>query len=502
MIASPVARALAPLLVASAAAGCGAQPGAGPGPRPGGLLIAIDGLRADHLGAYGYDRDTSPTLSALAAEGVRFEEVFASAPQLIPAHVALLTGCEPTLARRFLLPEQEGPSERRWHVSERGAHLAVQFLAAGYATAAFVDHAHLDQGQGLSRGFQRYEFLDEASAQHWEGGQTTRIVEHFLQWLRALPEGRPWFAYLHMNQLERCWSDPLAYSQGTFQPRPELAHVPPVGSTDSVFFAVPRTRWRGGPRSLGQYEAVYDDAIHALDAELGRLCASLRRSGRFDSTSIHVLGAFGVQFGEAGLYLRAGRYSQADLGVPWIFRPRSGLTTPRGRGVPGLASTLDVAPTLLALEGLSVPPTMTGLSQAAVTRAADARAAARDFAYASCGLQGGCALIGSGHVLECLVPEGASDMGLRRSWMGERAEPERRLGFNYYERERLRAPPLDAELPPRPELEFSRFRDEVSRWLTETNDERHYLQAPAGRSSLGEAVLARLRARGYVEASE
>lgn len=479
---------------------CGAK---SPAPfAPGVLLIVVDGLRADHLGAYGYDRDTSPTLTALAAEGVRFEEVLACAPLFIPAHIGLLTGSEPILSRRFLLPELEGPNERRWSVPARGEHLAVEFLAAGYATAAFVDHPSIGEVQGLRRGFQRYELLTEQDAADWEGTQTSRVIERFLQWLRALPAGRPWFAYLHLNRLEQCWTGPPSGAEAYYQPRASLDFVPPVANTDSVFFALPRTRWRGGSRSLGHFEAVYDGEIHALDGELARLFASLRHLGRIDATSLHVLGAFGLQLGEAGLFLGAGRYSRADLGVPWIFRPRAEFAAARGRSVPGQVSTLDVAPTLLALEGLAVPRGMTGLSQAAVARVPEAPVAEREFVYASCGLQGGCAVIGKEFVLESLQPEGAGDEQLRRSWFGEWTEFERRLGLSFYARARLDRPPLEGEPPPKSELDpFTRLREEVLRWRTETNEVRHFLQTPPGRSGLDEQALARVRARGYRESS-
>ncbi len=497
MSVGPVLVPLLALLTGSVAAACGPRTdGIGPGV----LLIAVDGLRADHLGVYGYDRDTSPNLTALAAEGVRFEEVFASAPQLIPAHVALLTGCEPLLARRLLLPELEGLDERRWFVPERGVHLAVEFLSAGYATAAFVDHEHLGEAQGFEQGFQTYQVLDAAGRQAWEGAQSTRIVDHFLQWLRALPAGRPWFAVVHLNALERCWSDPAAYSQGTFQPRPELARIPPVASTDSVFFAVPRSRWRGGPRTLGQYEAVYDDAIHALDQELARLFASLRRLDRYEATSLHVLGSYGMQMGEAGLYLSAGRYSQADLGVPWIFRPRGAPPEVRGRALPGLVSTLDFAPTVLALEGLQVPAAMSGRSQAAVARDPRAPVAERRMVFASCGLASGFAAIGEHYVLEHLVPEGTSDAQLRRSWFGLRTEFGRHLGLSFYARARLLHPPLEAEAPAAARSEASAFKDEAFRWRNDNNDARRFLQAPPGRSELDPTTLERLRARGYAEA--
>src|SRR5262245_48672421 len=131
------ARAAVLLLAVGVASACGSRTKEGSG--SGILVVAVDGLRADHLGCYGYDRDTSPVLDALAREGLRFEEVFASAPLPIPAHAALLTGCEPIQARRFLAPEFEGQNERSWHLPERLPRLAVEFLAAGRATAAFVE---------------------------------------------------------------------------------------------------------------------------------------------------------------------------------------------------------------------------------------------------------------------------------------------------------------------------------------------------------------------------
>jgi arylsulfatase A-like enzyme len=281
MSTAPVLHALTlALLVGASACGPAAREEHGRGV----LLIAVDALRADHLGIYGYDRDTSPTLSQLAREGLRFGEVFASAPQLIPAHASLLSGCAPDLARRFLAPDFEGPRERRWRLPARAPHLAIEFLAAGYATAAFSDHAVLSEPFGFERGFQHWEVLDEESAGEWEGEQDTRAVEHFLQWLRDLPRDRSWFAYVNLNELERCWSrPPQAAADEYFQPRPELSAIPPVANTDSVFFAIPRSRWRGGVRSLGQYEAAYDGEIRTVDAEIGRRTAC--SSGSPASTS-------------------------------------------------------------------------------------------------------------------------------------------------------------------------------------------------------------------------
>jgi arylsulfatase A-like enzyme len=466
-----------PLVLAGAAA-CGARTGAVVA--PGVLLVVVDELRADHTGVYGYDRDTTPVLRELAAVGLRFEQVFAGAPLLIPAHTTILTGCEPGVARRFLADEFAGLAERRWGIPERAPRLAVEFLAAGYATAAFVDHELLAEAYGFAVGFQRYEILDPSTAEGWEGPQLTRAVDHFLKWLGGVPLDRPWFAYLHLHHLPRSWSDPIVRADGFFQPRPELDSIPPVANTDSVFFAVPRSRWRGGVRSLGQYEASYDEEVRRVDAEIGRLCATLRRQGRYETTSLHVLGAFGMQLGEAGLYLASGRYSMADLAVPWIVRPRAGLAAAPGRSIAGLVSTLDVAPTLLALEGLDAPRGMSGCSQAAAVRAAGAGAAARPYVFASCGLQEGCAVIGERHALEYLLPRGIDDAQLRRSWSGEWAEHALQPRVYFYDRLKTPCPPLDGEGSLAREPELAAYRSAAVEWLRAAHEKRLSLQFPAG----------------------
>lgn len=476
-VACDLARALG-LSLAWSVLACG--PRLGSGVAPGVLLIVVDALRADHSSAYGYDRDTTPVLRQLAREGLRFEQAFSSAPLLIPAHAAILTGCEPGVARRFLAPEFEGPSERRWGIPERAPRLAVEFLTAGWATAAFVDHELLSEAYGFALGFQRYEILDPAEAEHWEGPPSTRAVDHFLKWLGSVPPSRPWFAYLHLNQLERFWSEPGAGADDYFQPRPELAHVPPVANTDSVFFAVPRSRWKGGVRSLGQYEAAYDDEIRGVDAEIGRLCASLRRQGRYEATSLHVLGSFGMQLGESGMILSSGRYSMADLAVPWVVRPRAGLGGTAGRSVPGLVSTLDAAPTLLALEGLVPSREMSGSAQTAAVRQPGAPAAERPFVFASCGLQEGCAVIGARHVLEYVFPRGTTDAQLRRSWTGEWSELTLQPRVSFYDRLVTPFPPTDGEGGLAGSPEQASYRQAAVEWMRATNEQRVHLQGSAG----------------------
>ena len=386
-----------------------AERGAGSG--TGVLIVAIDGLRADHLSSYGYDRPTTPALDALAEEGVQFENAFAAAPWNLPSHAALLTGLDPNAARR-IAPQYEASIEQRWNVPRDGPFLAVELLVAGFATAAFMDHEWTAEHFGFKPGFQHFRGAlpeGERSAAHQ--------VNALRAWLHSVDAGQDWFGYLHLADLERVWTEPDPAWDRRFAPRPELSRVPPVSNNDTAFFAVPRSRWRGETLTLGEYEARYDGGLAKLDAELGRLFDLLREDGRWEHTTVVVVGTHGVQFGEAGMILDHGTLHPADLHVPWIMRPAAHRPQPVVKRVRSMASLVDVTPTLLALEGIAVPELVLGVSQLEVVAGAESRA--REHAFASCGLQQGFAVYGVELSSILMLPGIGPDETLRESWYGD-----------------------------------------------------------------------------------
>src|SRR4029453_3282621 len=116
-------------------------------------------------------------------------------------------------------------------------------------------------------------------------------------------------------------------------------------------------------RTLGDYEATYDGNVRRLDQALQQLFNNLRLQGRYENTTIVVVGTYGVQFGEAGLFLTSGRYSVAGVRVPWIMRLPTLPEERRGGEVAGIASSLDLAPTLLETVHVQRPRGMHGVSQ-------------------------------------------------------------------------------------------------------------------------------------------
>ncbi len=461
------------LLALVSSAACGRDGGSVGG--RGVLLIVVDGLRADHTGSGGYDRETTPILDTLGRQGARFELAFSAAPRMVPSHAALLTGCDSTVARRILPPEVTPNQLTTWRVPDDAPSLAQEFLRHGWATAAFVDDPAISPTFGFARGFAEFmacEIDDETEPRDLG---VSGVSEHFEQWLKNLPRAENWFAYLHLHDLERTWSEPATQWDTFFPARPELAVLPPIGVGSHTFFALPRSRWRGSARTLGEYEASYDGAVRHLDRELGRLFARMKQVGRFDDVTICLVGAYGMSFGESGLYLDSGTLSDADLHVPWVLRPgKSVAFTPRVYESP--VGLVDVAPTLLACAGFAPDGEMHG--EALLDAISGSASASRGFAFASSGYQEGWAAFDRSHCLERVWPGRSDSLGLVRSWFGDDADHRDEVREVFHDRSASRTrghlqgaavgPEARAELAAQGEQWFQRAERARQRWQSRT----------------------------------
>jgi arylsulfatase A-like enzyme len=394
------------------------------------LVIAVDALRADHLHCFGYDRETTPVIDSWAAQGTAFVNAFSPSPEMQGAHAALLTGTEPALSHRDLDPTDD-PLARlaEWSLPQGVPRLAREFLAAGYTTAAFVDHFGLSNVYGYGSGFEDFQCfapdLREASVGY------EAVAGKLFGWLRERSKNEDWFAYVHVNDLERLWEQGSSEERFDtfFGPRDELDAVPPVAQAERSFFAIPRPRWRNATRTLGEYEALYDGALRRLDTKFGQLFDELRKRERLRNTTVVIVGTYGVGFGEAGLVLDSGTLSDVDLHVPLIIRPAPVLRCRQGQRCEQLASLCDVAPTLLELAKLRAVPGMSGVSLAPVLYGTGR--SPRELCFATGGVHGGhsFSVFDARWCFESIRPAAGGSAELVRSWTGEdqAAGPRRHL---------------------------------------------------------------------------
>lgn len=489
---APIPIALFGVLALAATWSCGPHPAELRESR-GVLVIAIDALRVDHLSSLGYDRPTTTAIDKLADQGATFTDAWSASPDVLPAHAAILSGCDPSLAQRPGLASRGPASDLTdWLLPEGMPSLAQEFLARGFETAGFVDHPAVAPIRGVARGFQTFGgYREDAVVPELELG-FDGVATKFVHWLAGRSAAADWFAYLHVNDLERVWARPNVEDrwEASHEPRASLAAMPPVTEGDHAFFAIPRPRWARVPRSMGEYELRYDGSIAQLDTKLGRLLERLRRMGRLENTTVVIVGTFGVSFGEGGLFLDTGALTAADLRVPLVVRPAADLGVAPGVRIDEIASLVDLGPTLLDLYGLRIPPGMSGVSHARSIRGETAEPP-RTVVHVAGGFQRGIASVDAHWIMARERPADAVTPLLVRSWFGGDAPTD----VGVVERITARTPQRSFTAE---DAESARARlgpelDAWSDWITRAGSMLH------GRVSSAQdaKTAAELRRRGY-----
>ncbi len=316
------------------------QPAARPRPRNV-ILYLVDTLRADHLGCYGYSRPVSPHIDAFARQAVRFRHTVAQSSWTRPATTTILTG---------LLPRTHGVNGRKDKLSEQALTLAEMLQARGYQTAGFVTNGNVAPSFGLSQGFETYELLPES---HNAAPDVNAAAAGWLE--SAHKRDAPFFLYLHTTEPHAPYNPAPAFRQ-RFAPevRDETLTRMRVFRRleDGSLAATPELR-----RSLLD---LYDAEIAANDAAFGELIDLLARRGLWEDTVVVFVSDHGEELFEHGGWEHGKTLHSEVLDVPLIVRaPGAGPRT-----VQRQAQQVDVAPTILDLLGLPVPPVVEGHSLA------------------------------------------------------------------------------------------------------------------------------------------
>jgi arylsulfatase A-like enzyme len=331
----------------------------GPNPasnRPNILLLVIDTQRADHLGLYGYDRPTSPTLDSLGARGLVFDRAVAPSSWTLPSHASMMTG--------RLQHEHRAGLLRQPLLDRRYPTVAEALSRSGYATAGFVGNLFwTGRRTGLDRGFgyyvDYYRNLGDAIARTTLGRILAyQVLPHFglvdlpgrrrspdlnadlVRWIDGL-EGHPFFAFVNYFDVHPPLLPPAA-QRGRFSPNgviPTAGQID-IGALTGEMKAVP-------PEVLAERINRYDESILGWDAALAQLLAQLERRGLLRNTVIMVTSDHGESFGEHGLYFHGHSLYRDQIRVPLIVSWPTRITRPVRVADP--VSLTQVPATLLAV---------------------------------------------------------------------------------------------------------------------------------------------------------
>lgn len=335
----PSGRAVASaVLVALAATACSTPPSPrvpALGPTPNVVLLTVDTLRADRIGAWGYRETDTPQMDRLAAEGTRFANAISTVPFTLPAHSAIMTGT---------YPPWHGVRENvGYSLGDEAVTLAETFRDQGYATAGFVSAFPLDSRWGIAQGFDHY--LDDFDV---TGGERTNMgavqrpgaetIAAVLGWLDERPDA-PFFVWVHLFEPHDPYTPPEPY----------------------------RSRYAGRP---------YDGEVAYTDFLVGELRGGLEERGLLDSAVMVLTGDHGEGLGDHGEAFHGYFIYDSTVHVPLIVRLPGEAG---GRVVDAAVSHVDLAPTLLELAGVTTTAPLHGRSLVPLLAGteSDADAAAR-----------------------------------------------------------------------------------------------------------------------------
>ncbi len=320
----------------------------GAGNRVNVLLITIDTLRADHMSLYGYPRETTPRLDALAKTGVAFDRAYTYWPKTRGSFVAMLTG---------RLAGRSGYSKTHPLLLDFNPTLAGVLKKAGYDTVAVVDNPNVAASLGYAKGFDRYRETWEEEALVSEMDRARAITEDAVHFLRGASAERPFFLWLHYVNPHAPYGPPSPFD--TLFLDEEALRGPALPPVEGVNGGVPHA-WEVPGRGLGYYVAQYDGEIAATDAEVGQVLEALEGSGLGERTIVILTSDHGESLGEHDYYFDHGQnLYDPSMRIPLVMAG-PGLAAGHRSEVP--ATTLDLVPTVLDAVKVSYPPGLDGRS--------------------------------------------------------------------------------------------------------------------------------------------
>jgi len=348
------------------------------------LLISVDTLRPDHLGCYGYGKETSPNIDRLGTEGVLFRSAISSSSWTLPAHMSLFTS---------LYESVHGVNDNWLRLDDKRVTLAERLRDAGYTTAGFYTGPYLHPSFGFDQGFDLYEGCMEYQSSFPEllGGagnadeydevferlrdpergqkpQEQRLQEEIdlrshedqtsslltgraLTWLETNRESQ-FLLFLHYFDAHYDFLPPPSYAEMFRGPGPR------IGELDHGFISNPQISATMPEAHLRYVISQYDGEIRWVDHNIGLVLEKLEELELRDRTIIVLTSDHGEEFFEHGDKGHQKTLYDEVVKIPLVLSCPSLL--PRGEILESQVRIIDIFPTLISLLGLDPPAEILG----------------------------------------------------------------------------------------------------------------------------------------------
>lgn len=349
-------------------------------PLPNILVYLVDTLRADHLGVYGYERDTSPGIDALAAGATTFETAIGQGPWTLPAVASLFTSAYPT--SHLVVSNSD-------RVGEQATTMAEFFHGLGYRTLGFVANTLGGKGAGLDQGYDQFHenpAIKNLTPEQIAAGALS--MGALYEWARGYDGSQPYFCWVHTIEPH----DPYEGTAGTHAPwftgtpqEKERLHTLITRHRGLQSKLYQKQLAPGEAEELAALEAempqhvqalrdLYDGDVRRASDNFARLIDTLKQRPRWDDTVVVFLADHGEEFLDHGTWSHGQSVFQELVRVPLIVR-LPGIGT-AGRRITQPVEIIDVLPTLAEYLGVPALPEWQGRSLLALLQGGPEDAAA------------------------------------------------------------------------------------------------------------------------------
>jgi len=337
------------------------EQGDAPAGAPDVLMIVMDTVRSQSSSAYGYERDTTPTLDKLAEEGVLFMDAYAPATWSLPAHAALFTGTFPSW--------NNAHGETRY-LDGKLPTIAEFMGLNGWETYAFSAYPHISPSFGLTRGFMHndkawaagtsarnfsfiYRIVDALGLGMVDDKGGAVVVDNIATWMEDRPQDdRP--AFVFVNFLEAHF--PFRQLPKEFRNEYQNADMNTLREIDQIAFGVQFGRQLTDEEMTFIHQPLidlYDGGVKYTDYLVGQVIDEWRKAGRLDNTIVVVLADHGEQVGEHGAFGHVTPVLEQDFRVPLLIRYPDRIAG--GSKVTKPVSTVGTFATIMDLAGVDTP---------------------------------------------------------------------------------------------------------------------------------------------------
>jgi len=323
--------------------------------KPNLLMVVVDTLRADRLGCYGYDRNTTPNIDSLAERGVQFQRCYSTSSWTLPAVASLLSGTYPGL---------HGAVEWTDRVDPRVPWLPAALKQNGFQTLAVTANPFLTQKHGFDRGFERFDDETVIRSAQWSfprlesqfkalvlASTSATTTRRAMELLNEWDQERPFFMMVHYMDPHADYVPPEPYDTrfGADYEGPYSGHV----QSKELGADLPK-------RAVEHIKGLYDGEVAHVDEHVGRLLKHLEALEVRDKTVVIITADHGEGLLDHGRWVHGRTLYEEVVRVPLVIDWPGVTVEPAAIEQP--MSLVDVAPTVLETLGMAVPQAVQGYS--------------------------------------------------------------------------------------------------------------------------------------------